>query len=129
MKLLMILNAIFALLFGLGFLLAPESLLSAYGATTDAELVQMARFFGSAMLGYALLTWLARNSQESETRQAIILSLIFSFTVGFIVALRGQLSGVVNTLGWFTVALYLFFVLGYGYSLFAKEDVRSEARR
>ena len=118
-------NAIFALLFGLGFLFAPESSLSAYGATVDAELSQMARFFGSAMLGYALLTWLARDAQESEARRAIILSLILSFAVGFIVALQGQLSGVVNTLGWFTVALYLFFVLGYGYSLFAKKDIRS----
>ncbi len=121
MKLLMIINAIFALLFGLGFLLAPESLLSAYGATTDAELLQMARFFGSAMLGYGLLTWLARNAQESEARQAIILSLILTFAVGFVVALQGQLSGVVNTLGWFTVVLYLFFVLGYGYFQFVKK--------
>jgi hypothetical protein len=89
----------------------------------------MTRFFGSAMLGYGLLIWLARNAQESEARRAIILSLILSFGVGFIVALRGQISGVVNTLGWFTVALYLFFVLGYGYFLFAKEGARSEARR
>ena len=125
MKLLMIINAIFALLFGLGFLLVPESLLSAYGATTDAELVQMARFFGSAMLGYALLTWLARRTKESEAQRAIILSLMLSFAVGFVVALQGQLSGVVNPLGWFTVALYLFFVLGYGYFQFVREDVRS----
>ncbi len=121
MKLLMIINAIFALLFGLGFLLAPESLLSAYGATTDAELVQMARFFGSAMLGYALLTWFARKTEESEAQRAIILSLILSFAVGFVVALQGQLSGVVNTLGWFTVVLYLFFVLGYGCFQFVKK--------
>ncbi len=120
MKLLLIINAIFALLFGLGFLLAPESLLSAYGATTDAELVQMARFFGSAMLGYAVPTWFARKTEESEARRAIILSLILSFAVGFVVALQGQLSGVVSTLGWFTVALYLFFVLGYGYFQFVK---------
>ena len=121
MKLLMTVNAIFALLFGLGFLLAPESLLSAYGATPDAELVQMARFFGSAMLGYALLTWFARATAESEARKAIVLSLILSFAVGFIVALQGQISGVVNAFGWFTVALYLFFVLGYGYLQFVKK--------
>ncbi len=77
------------------------------------------------MLGYGLLTWLARRAEESEVRRAIVLSLIFTFAVGFIVALQGQLSGVVNTLGWFTVALYLFFVLGYGYLQLVRKDVRS----
>jgi len=34
---------------------------------------------------------------------------------GFIAALLGRLSGVLNALGWSTVALYLLLALGYGY--------------
>ena len=119
---LMTINAVFALLFALGFLLVPGYLLSAYGASADAELVQMARFFGSAMLGYALLTWFARNAEQSAARRAIVLSLGVSFGIGFIVALQGQLSGVVGTLGWLTVALYLFFALAYGYLEFFRKE-------
>ena len=121
---LMSVNAVFALLFALGFLLVPAYLLSAYGAEADAELVQMARFFGSAMLGYAMLTWFARNAEQSKARRAIVLGLSVSFVVGFIVALQGQLSGAVGTLGWLTVGLYLLFALGYLYF----EFVRGESR-
>ncbi len=125
LRTLMVSNAVLALLFALGFLLAPERMLSAYGATGDAELVQIARFFGSAMLGYALLTWLARNVEEPIARRAILVSLFLSFSIGFIVAVQGQVSGVVNSLGWFTVGLYLFFGLGYGYFHFVKKGARS----
>ena len=121
LSMLMVGNAALALLFALGFLLAPERMLSAYGAAGNAELVQMARFFGSAMLGYALLTWLARNVAESTARRAILLSLFLSFVIGLIVAVQGQVSGVVNSLGWLTVALYLVFALGYGYFQFVKK--------
>ena len=121
LRMLMVGNSIFALLFALGFLLAPERLLSACGATPDAQLVQMARFFGSAMLGYALLTWFARSVEEAAARRAVLLSLFLSFEIGFIVALQGQISGVVNALGWLTVALYLLFGLGYGYFQFVKK--------
>ena len=123
MKLSMVMgiNSVFAFLIALGFLLAPGRLLSAYGAAADAELVQMARFFGAAMLGYALLTWFARNVTEATARRAILLSLIGSFAIGFIVALQGQLSGIIGPLGWLTVALYLLFTLGYGYFQFARK--------
>jgi hypothetical protein len=106
-------NAVLALLFGLGFLIAPGPMLSAYGATPSPELAQMARFFGSGLLGYAILTWLARGITDAGARRAIVLSLILSFGVGFVVAVWGQISGVVHALGWLTVALYLVFGLGY----------------
>jgi hypothetical protein len=41
------------------------------------------------------------------------------------VAVLGQVSGVVNALGWLTVAVYLFYALGYGYFQFVKPDERS----
>ena len=39
----------------------------------------------------------------------------------WVVALQGQLSGIVGPLGWLTVALYLLFTLGYGYFQFARK--------
>ena len=109
------LNGVLAFLFGLGFLILPGWMLAAYGAEPTPALSQMARFYGSAMLGYGALTWLARNVDDSPARRAIARSLMVSFAVGVVVALWGQKTGVVNALGWLTVALYLFFTLGYGY--------------
>ena len=113
-------NAIIALLFGLGFVLAPAATLAPYGLTTDDSGILVARLFGAAVLGYAVLTWSARNSEESAARRAIVLALFLSFGIGLVVSLVGQLSGLVNALGWSTVAIYLVFTLGYGYFQFAK---------
>ena len=43
--------------------------------------------------------------------------------IGFIVALIGQLGGVMNGLGWITVAIWLFLALGLGYFRFLSSDL------
>lgn len=113
-------NAIVAFVFGLAFVLVPETSISLYGITLSPGGVIVAQLYGVSLLGYAVLTWFARNAGESEARRAIVLALVISFTIGFIVALLGQLSGVLNALGWSTVAIYLLLALGYGYFQFMK---------
>jgi hypothetical protein len=117
---LMVINAIVALFFGLGLVLAPGALVSLYGAQLGEAGIYVARLLGAEFLSYAVLTWFARDSEESAARRAILFALVTSFGVGFIVALGGQLSGVTNALGWFTVVVYLLFALGYGYFQFLK---------
>lgn len=113
-------HAVVAGIFGLAFALAPESLLSLYGGALNPEGVVVARLFGSALLGVAAIAWFARNIEAPETRQAIVLALFVSDSAGFIAVLLGQLSGVVNTLGWTTVVIYLLLALGYGYFQFVR---------
>ena len=113
-------NAIVAILFGLTFVLIPETAMSFYGITLSPGGVIVARLFGASLVGYAVLTWSARNAGESESRQAIVLTMVVSETIGFIVALLGQFSGAVNALGWSTVAIYLLLALGFGYFQFMK---------
>ena len=120
-------NAIVALLFGLGFVLVPEATLAPYGVTTDQAGIDIARLFGAAVLGYAVLTWSARKSEESAARRAIVLALFLSFSIGLVVTVVNQLSGVANALGWSTVAIYLLFALGYGYFQFAQPSSPPEA--
>lgn len=117
---LLTLNAIVAALFGLGLVLVPATLMSLYGVTLGAEGIYVARLFGAELLGYATLAWFARNTQESGARRAIILAFFVSWAVGFVCALIGQLSGVVNALGWSNVGLYLLFALGYAYFQFMR---------
>jgi hypothetical protein len=113
-------NAIVSALFGLTFVLVPGTAMSFYGVTLSPGGLFIARLFGGVLIGVAVLTWSARNAGDSEARKAIVLSRFVCETVGFIVALLGQLAGVVNALGWSTVAIYLVFALGFGYFQFMK---------
>ncbi len=120
---LMIVNAIVAGLFGIGFVLVPGQVLSQYGITTDAAFVLVGQLLGAAFIGFAVLTWAARNSTDSEARRAILLALFVGDAIGFIVALIAQLGGIVNALGWSTVAIYLLLAIGWGYFRFTKPAV------
>ncbi len=117
---LLTINTIVAGVFGLAFVLVPDTAMSLYGATLSPAGVLVARLFGAALLGYAVLSWFARNASESEARSAIVLAMFVGDALGFVVALLGQLSGVVNAVGWSTVAIYLLLALGFGYFYFMK---------
>lgn len=106
--------ALLALLFGLGFLLAPEALLANYGVDAGAGAVVMSRFFAVALTQLGLVLWLARGITDAFARRAIVLGGFLGSVVGLLVALWGQLSGLVNALGWSTVLIYLFLTAGYG---------------
>ena len=115
---LMIINAIVAVVFGLGFLIVPGLLMAHYGIMADASLEYVGQLFGAALLAFGVLTWSARNAADSDARQAILLALFVGDGIGFIVALIGQLGGVVNAVGWSTVVIYLLLALGFGYCRF-----------
>ena len=106
--------------FGLGFVLMPGQLLLIYGVEPDAALRLIGQFFGAAIISLAILAWLVRNLSNSEARQAIVLALFVGETLGFVMALIGQLNGILNALGWSVVVVYLVFALGLAYFQFFK---------
>ena len=120
LKTLMVINAVVAVVFGIAFVLVPAQVVSLYGVTAGVALKYVGQLFGAVLVGHALLTWSARNATDSDARRAIVLALFVSHGVGFIVTLIGQLGGVVNSLGWSTVAIYLLLALGFGYFQFAR---------
>ena len=113
-------NAVIAGLFGLAFVFAPAQLLAQYGLAVDPGFGLVAQLFGAALIGYAILTWQVRKTADSDARRAIVLALFISNGVAFVLALMAQLKGVVNSLGWSTVAIYLLLALGFAYFHFAK---------
>jgi hypothetical protein len=115
-----IIYAVISAIFGLTLVFVPEQSLALYGITLSSGGVTIARLFGAALLEFALLSWFVRNLVDSKARKAIILALFIGEVFGFIVALLGQLSGVVNSLGWSTVAVYLLLALGFGFFQFVK---------
>ena len=120
LRILMIINAVVAAVFGLAFLLVPDQVSTQYGIEASAELEYLARVLGAAFISFAVLTWWARNANDSTARRAIVLAFLIGNSAGFVVALMGQLDEIPNSLGWSTVVIYLLFALGYGYFQFVK---------
>lgn len=120
MKILMIVNAIITIVFGVLFVLIPGQLASWYGILADEPMKYVGELFGAALIGLAVLTWTARNAGDSEARKSIVLALFITDTIGFIIAIIAQLGNVVNQLGWLTVILYLVLAIWWGVFQFSK---------
>src|SRR5439155_21544286 len=65
-------------LFGLGFLLMPEPSLAMYGSPTDANHLLLGRYFGSALLGFGLLIFLARDTKDATAIRAMLVAGVVS---------------------------------------------------
>ncbi len=126
LKTLLIIKAIVCLTFGVSILAVPEFIYSIFGATLAAGGIFAAREYAASMLGNLMLTWFARNAQESDARWALILALCVYDAVGFVVTIIAILSGAVNSLAWSVVLLYLFFAAGFGYFLIPKRVLQTQ---
>lgn len=115
----LVIKAIVSLAFGIALAVVPVALMSLYGVTLDPAGAFMARFIGACLIGIGLICWLGRSVAD-DARRGITLALFIGDTVGFIVALVGQLSGLMNALGWVIVAIWLLLALGNGYCRFLK---------
>lgn len=116
-KTLMIIKALVCLGFGPLLLFFPGQLLNLLGTSFGPGAALTAREYGAALIGNLLLTWLARNAEDSIARRAIIWNLFIYDAIALVVTLIIQLSGNLNVLGWGIVAVYLFFTIGFGYLL------------
>ena len=103
-------------------LFVPGWLLNILGTSYGPGANLTAREYGAALIGTLLLTWLARNAEESVARRAIIWNLFAYDAIALVATLIIQLSGGLNLLGWGIVAVYLFFTLGFGYLLLPKSN-------
>jgi hypothetical protein len=126
LKTLLVIKAIVCLCFGISVLIVPNFIYSIFGASLTAGGVFAAREYGASMMGNLMLTWFARNSQESETRWVIILALFVYDAFGFVVTLLAIITGALNPLAWLIVLIYLFFTLGFGYFLIKREKTLLE---
>ena len=120
-KTLMVIKAVVCLGFGPLLLFLPGPLLSLLGSTFGPGAALTAREYGAALIGNLMLTWFARNAEESVVRRAIILDLFVYDAIALVATLLIQLSGGLNLLGWGIVAVYLFFTVGFGYFLLLKK--------
>ncbi|MBT4307929.1 MAG: hypothetical protein HOG73_10855 [Candidatus Marinimicrobia bacterium] len=109
-------------LFGLGFVLAPEATLTPYGLSQEIidGSVMIARWFGGANIGYAILSWMMSNSQDSDAKTTVAKAYSIGFGISFLISIQNQLSGEINFLGWSTVIIFAAFSIAFGKFAFKK---------
>lgn len=119
-RILFVLEAILASLFGLAFLIVPERVLGLFGTTEKyASTLLLARFFGSALLALGLVLWFAKDAGEGVQRGTGI-ALLVGALAGLIVTVMGAFSAsaVIRSNSWIAILLYLLAGLGSGYLVF-----------
>ena len=121
LSVLFIITAIIAIVFGVVFVIIPEPMYSLYGIESNMMLNYMGQLFGAALIVVGLIAWGSRNAADSDARRAIIFSFFIGDTIGFVIALIGQVNQVVNSLGWTTVVIYFLLALGFAIFQFSKE--------
>ena len=113
----LIIAAVLALVYGLGLVFMPVTLLSMYGFGTGAGEKLLSQFFGAELLVLGVMTWLAKDFTGASVRP-IITGNVVGNAVGTVVSLMGVLNGVMNPVGWSAFGIYLFLTLGFAYFQF-----------
>ena len=93
-------------LFGLEFLLIPDMALAQYGVPTEPANQMQARFFGSTLLAFGLLLWLARGTLDTTARRALLVASLVGNTIGLVLSLQARFAGLQGALAWLSVGLY-----------------------
>jgi hypothetical protein len=118
LKSLFLTNSVISVFFSLALLLIPASMLDLFGLSTGPVDKLLIQFFGAELLGAGLITLFAMNTRELRSHRSLTLSFFIADGIGFIVALGGMLTGVMNGLGWLLVIIYLLLAAAFGYFQF-----------
>jgi hypothetical protein len=119
--------AILSVLFGIGFVSAPDQVLINYGVESSPAIALMSRLFGGTLLAMAVILWSARDFHDQAAVRAVLIGSGISDVVNLVVALLAVTSGTVNALGWSTVLIYLCGALGAAYFLAASKAQQQAA--
>ena len=123
LKNLMILNAFFCLLIGIPMLLLPAKFMALFGLNLNPGGMIMAQLYGGALLGNFLIAWFSRKDTGSISLYAAVLYLFIYNGINFLVIFWATWKGIMEVLGYTAVIGFLFFMINYGYVLFAKLKV------
>ena len=124
LRTLLLTAALLALVYGIGFLLAPRALLQMYGVATDSPVVLMSRFFGAALTQLGLVFYLIRDVGDVRTQRGVVIGAFLGSLAGLVVALTGQFWGLMNSFGWSAVVIYALLLIGYGTFVFGRPQLR-----
>jgi hypothetical protein len=117
------LHAILAVLYAVGLVLVPQTIMSLLSPNPLSPLAtDITRLFGAALVLITLIAWGASQLTDRAARRLIAGALLVYTSLGLVISLLGQLAGHWGPFGWSTIVTYLIFVVGYGYFLFIKPE-------
>jgi hypothetical protein len=117
LKYLLVINAVVDVIFGIGLILVPGTVLALFVPMPMYNLLGT-QLLGANMIGFAVLNFFARNANEGNgLLRSILLANLASNLIGFVLSLIIQIGGTGTMMNWITVAITLVFVLGFGYFL------------
>jgi len=114
----LVISAILLILYGLGFVFIPNTLLSFYNVQLELDGIVLTQLLGAAFMGFGLLNWQTWKSIKGAENRYILNANIIHFFVGFLALLIGRINGAGNELIWLNIFLYLIFALGFASTLF-----------
>ena len=123
-RILFVLNAIVAFLFGVAFLVMSSMVIEQFGVDDYASTRLVAQFFGTAMLALGLVLWFARDITQETVQRGIGIALLIGAAAGLIVTIVGTVAGTLRELSWVAMLIYGLFVLGYAYVVFLRPRVQ-----
>jgi hypothetical protein len=116
-------EAIVLLIVGLVFLINATWVMNLFGVTLGPDGVLMTQLLGGALLGFAVLNWVARSFTVAEDMRPIILANFVMNAVGFGVTLWSRVvADVGNVWGWVPIVLFLVSALLFAYGYLARES-------
>jgi hypothetical protein len=120
LKTLLVVNAVFALIGGLGEALAPREFVGSFVASLDASGAFIAQNMGVFQLGTAVISFMAMNVQDRAALKAILAGFVVIHAGITLVALNGMASGVMSSEGVADLVIHGLLAVGFGYFLFVK---------
>ena len=106
-------TAIFSLVNGTFFLLAPSYSLSLMGTSTNDAGLLTTQFSGAIALGLAVICWRTRNTKSAEVQKVVATGNLTMFSLLVFVDILGLRSGLLNFTGWLYLTADLLLSLGY----------------
>jgi hypothetical protein len=104
-----------AILFGIGFLLAPAFMAATYGVAVNDATIVVTRFLGLTSIGWGLVGWLVSESSDWTALRGAVIGIAVGDILGVIVSAWYTVNGALNAMGWSAALLYGVFFLGSVY--------------
>ena len=114
---LLTITAVVAILYGLAFVLIPDTINALYGVPSAPHIALYTRFFGSALLGLGVITWFAKDFRSWDVIRGVLIGIAVTTAIGGLIALFAVLTGLSNAMTWTSVAVYVLLLAGAVYWL------------
>lgn len=109
---------IIAVVFGLGFVLTPDLSLRLYGVPTDPHNLMQSRYFGSTLVAFGLIFFLARDTQDPKAIRGLLVGAFVGDLAGAVISASAA-GSLQNNMAWLSVAIYVVLATGAAFYLLA----------